>query len=291
MDPALLRERDAFKKRALSTPVIETKKKKEESSNDSAPKKPKWSNNGVPPPPPHSNNDPLGSKTMYKGLSNVGLSSSYKFGVLTKIVKHLKQKFQDGEDHPLALEEILDETNQLDVSGKIRQWLQTEALPHNPKIDTTFESKYQFKPPLACRDKKSLLRLLKQHDLKGLGGILRDEVVESVPHAERVLKILDPEIITIIRQDKKKVLFYNDRHADLKVDEEFQKHWRSVAVEGIDDAKIEEYLDKQGIRSMQDDGNKKPIKPPVRRKGQRKKQFKKAKDNEHIADELRHYDN
>lgn len=104
-------------------------------------------------------------------------------------------------------------------------------------------------------------------------------------------QILDPEIITIIRQDKKKVLFYNDRHADLKVDEEFQKHWRSVAVEGIDDAKIEEYLDKQGIRSMQDDGNKKPIKPPVRRKGQRKKQFKKAKDNEHIADELRHYDN
>lgn len=36
-------------------------------------------------------------------------------------MKHLKQKFQDGEDHPLALEEILDETNQLDVSGKIRQ--------------------------------------------------------------------------------------------------------------------------------------------------------------------------
>lgn len=57
----------------------------------------------------------------YKGLSGVGLSSSFKFGVLTKIVKHLKQKFQDGEDHPLALEELLDETNQLDVSGKIRQ--------------------------------------------------------------------------------------------------------------------------------------------------------------------------
>jgi hypothetical protein len=33
----------------------------------------------------------------------------------------LKQKFQEAEDHPLTLEEILDETNQLDVSGKIRQ--------------------------------------------------------------------------------------------------------------------------------------------------------------------------
>jgi len=76
----------------------------------------------------------------------------------------------------------------------------------------------------------------------------------------------------------------------MTVDEEFQKLWRSVAVDGIDDAKIEEYLDKQGIRSMQDQSNKKPVKQPVRRKGQRKKQFKKPKDNEHIADELRHYD-
>lgn len=54
----------------------------------------------------------------------------------------------------------------------------------------TYEGKYTFKPPLPCRDKKSLLRLLKQHDMKGLGGILRDEVIESVPHAERVLKVI-----------------------------------------------------------------------------------------------------
>jgi len=50
-----------------------------------------------------------------------GLSSAYKFGVLTKIVKHLKNKFQEGEDSPLTLEEILDETNQLDVNAKTRQ--------------------------------------------------------------------------------------------------------------------------------------------------------------------------
>jgi transcription initiation factor TFIIE subunit beta len=102
---------------------------------------------------------------------------------------------------------------------------------------------------------------------------------------------LEPELITITRQDKKKVLFYNDRHSDLKVDEEFQKLWRSVAVEGIDDAKIEEYLDKQGIRSMQDQGLRKTLQPAARRKGQRKKQIKKPKDNEHIAESLQHYDN
>jgi len=73
------------------------------------------------------------------------------------------------------------------------------------------------------------------------------------------------------------------------VDDEFQKLWRSVAVDGIDDVKIEEYLEKQGIRSMQDDGIKKKIQPAQRRKGQRKKQIKKPKDNEHIANELKNY--
>jgi transcription initiation factor TFIIE subunit beta len=222
--------------------------------------------------------------------TNVAAGSAYKFGVLTKIVQHLKKKFQEGEDHPLNLDEILDETSQLDVSAKVQQWLLTEALPNNPKIELTADGKYQFKPPLKCRDKKSLLRLLKQHDIKGLGGIFRDDVIESVPHAERVLKALDSEIVTIPRQDKKKVLFYNDRHAELVVDEEFQKNWRSVAVDGIDDAKIEEYLDKQGIRSMQDQGVKKSIQRHPRRKGQRKKTNKKPKDNEHIAEDLKTYD-
>ena len=48
-------------------------------------------------------------------------SSQYKFGVLAKIVKHLKTLHQDGADHALSLEDILDETNQLDVGIKISQ--------------------------------------------------------------------------------------------------------------------------------------------------------------------------
>lgn len=46
-------------------------------------------------------------------------STQYKFGVLAKIVKHMKARHQEGDDHPLALEEILDETNQLDVGSKV----------------------------------------------------------------------------------------------------------------------------------------------------------------------------
>ena len=48
-------------------------------------------------------------------------SSQYKFGVLAKIVKHLKTLHQNGGDDALTLEQILDETNQLDVSAKIPQ--------------------------------------------------------------------------------------------------------------------------------------------------------------------------
>ena len=60
------------------------------------------------------------------------------------------------------------------------------------------------------------------------------------------LQHLQHEIICIERPiDKKKILFYNDRSAQLPVDEEFQKLWRGIAVESVDDDKIEEYLEKQ----------------------------------------------
>lgn len=46
-------------------------------------------------------------------------SSQYRFGVLAKIVKHMRTRHQEGDDHPLTLDEILDETNQLDVGSKV----------------------------------------------------------------------------------------------------------------------------------------------------------------------------
>lgn len=46
-----------------------------------------------------------------------------------------------------------------------------------------------FKPPFKIRDKKGLLKLLKQADLKGLGGILLEDVQESLPNHEKILKV------------------------------------------------------------------------------------------------------
>lgn len=119
----------------------------------------------------------------------------------------MKTRHQEGESHPLALEEILDETNQLDVGTKVKQviwfqynifhfitshflkWLQTEALINNPKIEVSPEGKFLFKALYKLKDRKSLLKLLKQQDLKGLGGILLEDVQESLPHCERALKV------------------------------------------------------------------------------------------------------
>lgn len=61
-------------------------------------------------------------------------SSQYKFGVLAKIVKHLKNLHQNGGDQALTLDEILDETNQLDVSIKIPQ----ASLYYKKLIDFVF---------------------------------------------------------------------------------------------------------------------------------------------------------
>lgn len=58
----------------------------------------------------------------------------------------------------------------------------------------------------------------------------------------------------ITGKEKKKVLYYNDVKSaeNLHVDEDIIKYWREVAVDGLDEAKIEDYLEKQGIASMKD---------------------------------------
>lgn len=76
----------------------------------------------------------------------------------------------------------------------------------------------------------------------------------------------------------------------MHIEEEFQKLWRSVAVDGIDDNKIEEYLEKQGIRSMQDTSLKVMPKMKPRKGGAKKRTFKKPRDNEHLKDVLETYE-
>jgi len=286
MDAALIRERDAFKRKAMAVPVLENKKPKKEEP----PKRPSNSSSSRKEKKPASATDKLDMARM-KGM---GGTSQYKFSVLARIVRHMKSRHMEGEDHPLTLEEILDETSQLDVGGKTRQFLETEALNNNPKIRVCNDGSgttYAFRPPYELRNKKMLIKLLKQRDLNGEGGVFRDDINESLAKGDKIVQnlIIDQKIIEVPRPcDKKKILFYHDHTADFAIDEEFIKQWRSVSVDGIDDNKIEDYLSKQGITSMQDQGFKKFI-APKRKKGGGARKNRVAKDNAHLVGVLEDY--
>uniref|UniRef100_A0A674MBU6 Transcription initiation factor IIE subunit beta n=1 Tax=Takifugu rubripes TaxID=31033 RepID=A0A674MBU6_TAKRU len=273
MDPSLLRERELFKKRALSTPAVE---KRPTSSDSGSHKKKK---------PKVDKESSSGSKVGADSSSNFNIktSSGYRFGCLAKIVNYMKTRHQNGDTHFLTLDEILDETKLLDITLKQKQWLMNE-------VDSVFSDIYGHIcfPKYNLKDKKALLRLLDKHDQLGLGGVLLDDVEEGLPNSAKAIKALGDQIIFVTRPDKKKILFYNDKHCQFTVDEEFQKLWRSVPVDSIDEEKIEEYLNKQGISSMQETGPKKlPIQKRKKQGVQRKRQFKTH--NNHLAGILEDY--
>nr|XP_043066057.1 general transcription factor IIE subunit 2-like [Drosophila bipectinata] len=284
MDRKLLREREAFKKRAMNMPTVE-KKSKDDRRPDPSPS----GSGGAKPRGVRAPNAPKLDINSYKTMPR---SSQYRFGVLAKIVKYMRARHQDGDDHALTIDEILDETNQLDIGHSVKNWLAGEALKNNPKITVSDGGqKFNFKPVYKIKDGRALMRLLKQHDLKGLGGVLLDDVKESLPNCEKFLKNKAAEIHIVTRPgDKKKILFYNDKTATLSVDDEFKKLWRAATVESMDDAKIDDYLTKQGIRTMQDYGVKKAAFKRNKVPSNKKRQFKKPRDNEHMADVLETYE-
>ncbi len=119
---------------------------------------------------------------------------------------------------------MLDETSQLDIGSKIKYWLETEALKSNPKISASTGpsgmTTYMFKPPYNIANRKGLLKLLKQHHIKGMGGIFLEDVQESLPNCDKAMRILQEngDVWLITRPvDKKKVLFYHNSTDDFEV--------------------------------------------------------------------------
>ena len=66
----------------------------------------------------------------------------------------------------------------------------SQALANNPKLQVDADGKYLFKPPFNIKDRKGLHRLLDKHDQRGLGGILFDDIQESLPNAEKALRVI-----------------------------------------------------------------------------------------------------
>lgn len=269
MDPSLLKDLNDFKKRSISQPSIESKKAKSKASaseTKAKSSKPKHSNlpkELLQPKKPTSS-----SPFDYK---KPAFRSKHRFAVLAAIVDFMKQRHLSRKFDPLSVEEILDQIKYTDISQSDKLWLRNEALTDNAKLIHK-DGKFTFNPKFHIKDKKQLLRLLERHQDKGLGGILLDDIRESLPDADEIVKAVSKRILFITRPtDKKVILFFKNDQYKLKVDEEFQKHWRSVSVEGIGEADIDRYLVNAGIATMQNYGLTRQQTP------QRKKPPKKRK--------------
>jgi transcription initiation factor TFIIE subunit beta len=73
------------------------------------------------------------------------------------------------------------------------------------------------------------------------------------------------------------------------VEEDIIKYWRDVPVEGLDDEKIEEYLEKQGIASMKDAFAKSQLDTQPLKRKQSTKGRQSKKHNEHLGNILDEY--
>ena len=185
----------------------------------------------------------------------------------------------------MSLDDILDVTNNTDVTSRDKEWLSEEALKNNKKLAFK-DGKFSFKPKYPLRDRKSLLKLLERHESNGMGGILLDDIREGLPNADAVVKSVSDRILFVTKSnDKKAVLFHYDPQYASHVDEEIQKHWRGVTVEGLGEAGIERYLESAGITVMSGvlSGNKEPG-GKKKRANNRKKQFKKL--NTHLSGDV-----
>ncbi|XP_042536805.1 general transcription factor IIE subunit 2-like [Dipodomys spectabilis] len=245
MDPSLPKLAQQSQRRTLFTPAAVKRPLPSDSSSSSKKKKAKLDHGG--PSGPKAGCGP--SDGAWKSRAVLGSSGASKLPLLGKIVNYMKTRHQRGDSHPLTLEEILDETRQLDIPLEQKQWLKTEALANNPKIEVV-DGKYAFKPKYTLGNKKALLRLLDQHDQGGLGGILLEDIEEALPNSQKALKALGDQILMVSRPDKKKIVFFNDKSCQFSVDEDIQNLWRSVPVASVDEEKIEDYLKQHGFSSM-----------------------------------------
>lgn len=237
----------------------------------------------------------------YDGRHSYKTMTSYSqnnFGIIAKIVKWLQERHLSGDNEPLTLEEILDETEQTEIGTKQKNWLQNEVLEQNVRIRVVRPEnggdgpvRYQYKPKIDIKDRKTLRKYLMDKYQQGDGAVWLDDILESLPHGERAIKWLveNGHIVVLIRQaDKRKIVFYNEGKQEDKIDDEFIKLWRSVSVDGVPEDKIEDYLSKHGIQSIQKMMTEE-TRPVPKRKVMRRQNKNFRAHNEHIKDILQDY--
>jgi len=112
-----------------------------------------------------------------------------------------------------------------------------------------------------------------------------------MPNIEKHVASLGDQVITMPTQHNKRkdqVYYYNNKETTYPIDEEFKALWRTVNVDHLDEKKIEEYLQKHGIRTMKDLQPKRLQGGPPKRKGAKRKANQKVQ-NLHLEGVLQDY--
>lgn len=273
MDPRLLKEHASFKKRSLATPSVESRKTKDKIKSrkeDVNKKSQKRSYSAASSSLPKTANSSFDYKT-------VTLRPKNRFTVLATIVNEMKRRHLEGEFEPLSIDEILDRIKYTDIDPNDKSWLANQALINNDRL-TIKGGKFLFKPVYHMKNKRQFIDVLQKHYNEGGGGLLYDDVEESLPSAEKIVRSTTNKniVLKVTRPtDKKIVLFHNDIQHSMVVDEKFKELWRHSSVEGMGEGDIENYLVNHGISTMKDSAFRKPpVTVQKKKSSQKKKQFK-----------------
>jgi len=211
----------------------------------------------------------------------------FKNQLLGKMVDYLKVRFLDLEDDPLPLDKILKEIDEENIDENLKTWIQAEGVQSSRRLQLTAMGEFFYSPPLPCRDRDSLLDLLKEYDYKGLGGIYLTDVESSIPNSERALKSLEKYITTITGPDKVQVLFLNDQSCEVKLSQFLKDMWLTT-----DNPDIELVVDKlkRNGETVMEQWTANPPAEEIAKKGKKKRELNALRDNKHVAHLLLEYD-
>ncbi|BHF62290.1 Transcription initiation factor IIE subunit beta [Sparganum proliferum] len=120
MDPALVKEREAFLRRARTMQYVETARVAQQSASSSL-------KSSSPSPSPAKRPAPNPAQRDYLTM-DARPQNQGRFALLSKVVKYMKQRHLERDVHPLSVEEILEETMLQDSPLSDVKWLETEVF-------------------------------------------------------------------------------------------------------------------------------------------------------------------
>ncbi|UJR11950.1 hypothetical protein I4U23_016128 [Adineta vaga] len=236
-----------------------------------------------------------------KRLSNTSNQNSMqdRNRQLAKIIEFLRLYYLKNPDSVhLTLDEILEQCENLSLDSKTKQWLISEALPNNRRIDMKFfdnSIKFHYKSPLQLkcdqgRQVRTVLNVFKTHYETYDKQITVEDVQDSIINADWIIRRLKEKekIVGYTGNNKEEVLIYNDQKFNLQIHSHFLKEWRTVPDGEITKEDIRKYLHNHGYIAYGKESNQIPLPNTTSRQ---RKQKPIIKQNQHIANQLEVYTN